>query len=150
MFINTSTLEYPISEAQIRQEFPNTSFPQRFVAPEPYAPVYGTAEPQYNSDTQRLEQIAPVQKDGRWEQAWSVVELTDQEKQERQQIKYTNASHMVRSDRDALLKETDWTQLDDTPITNAKKLEWATYRQALRDVPAQTGFPWDITWPEKP
>ncbi len=147
MFINTSTLEYPISELQIRQAFANTSFPKPFLAPEPYAPVYGTAEPQYNSDTQRIEQIAPVQKDGRWEQAWAVIDLSDSEKQEIQQRKYTSASQSIRSERDALLKECDWTQLADAPVDQAA---WATYRQALRDIPAQAGFPWDITWPAQP
>jgi hypothetical protein len=56
----------------------------------------------------------------------------------------------VRDQRNKLLSESDWTQLDDSPITNAQKLEWASYRQALRDVPDQEGFPFDITWPVKP
>ena len=53
----------------------------------------------------------------------------------------------VREDRNRRLAETDWTQLADAPV-NAQA--WATYRQALRDVTAQAGFPWDIAWPEKP
>ena len=47
----------------------------------------------------------------------------------------------VREDRNRRLAETDWTQLADAPV-NAQA--WATYRQALRDVTAQAGFPWDI------
>ena len=42
----------------------------------------------------------------------------------------------VRRDRDLLLAECDWTQNSDSPLTTEKKAEWATYRQALRDVPA--------------
>ena len=53
----------------------------------------------------------------------------------------------VREDRNKRLTDTDWTQLADAPV-NAQA--WATYRQALRDVTAQAGFPWDIAWPEKP
>jgi hypothetical protein len=56
----------------------------------------------------------------------------------------------VRASRDEKLKDCDWTQLDDTPLSNTVKTTWATYRQALRDIPAQSGFPWTITWPETP
>jgi hypothetical protein len=50
--------------------------------------------------------------------------------------------------RNALLSETDWTQMPDTP--QATKDKWAPYRQALRDVPQQPGFPENIQWPTKP
>jgi hypothetical protein len=53
----------------------------------------------------------------------------------------------VRATRDEKLKDSDWTQVADAPVDKAA---WATYRQALRDVTAQDGFPWTITWPEKP
>ena len=52
----------------------------------------------------------------------------------------------ARSKRDALLKETDHYALSDVTMSDAMK----TYRQALRDVPQQTGFPTSITWPTKP
>ena len=53
----------------------------------------------------------------------------------------------VRATRDAKLAECDWTQVADAPVDKAT---WATYRQALRDVTAQEGFPWTVTYPEKP
>jgi hypothetical protein len=53
----------------------------------------------------------------------------------------------VRATRDAKLAECDWTQVADAPVD---KTVWATYRQALRDVTAQEGFPWTITWPDAP
>ena len=53
----------------------------------------------------------------------------------------------VRATRDAKLAECDWTQVADAPVDKAV---WATYRQALRDVTAQEGFPWTVTYPEKP
>ncbi len=52
----------------------------------------------------------------------------------------------VRKQRDALLAETDHYGLSDVTMTDAM----TTYRQALRDVPAQSGFPASITWPEAP
>ena len=54
----------------------------------------------------------------------------------------------VRAKRDQLLQESDWTQLPDAPHLDVKA--WATYRQALRDVASQPGFPYTITWPTKP
>jgi len=53
----------------------------------------------------------------------------------------------VRASRTQMLNDCDWTQLADSA---ADKTAWATYRQALRDVPSQAGFPWTITWPESP
>ena len=54
----------------------------------------------------------------------------------------------VRATRDTKLAESDWTQARD--VTLANDADWATYRQALRDVPTQEGFPWSVTWPEQP
>ena len=53
----------------------------------------------------------------------------------------------VRADRNARLSASDWTQLADAPVDAAA---WATYRAALRDVPAQAGFPWEVSWPVAP
>jgi len=52
----------------------------------------------------------------------------------------------VRMERDRLLAETDWMALSDTSMT----LDWTTYRQALRDITGQAGFPYSVTWPTKP
>lgn len=56
----------------------------------------------------------------------------------------------VRQDRNGRLTQCDWTQLDDTPLDNVAKGQWASYRQALRDVPDQPGFPFNVTWPTQP
>jgi hypothetical protein len=53
----------------------------------------------------------------------------------------------VRTERDALLAASDWTQVADAPVDQAA---WAAYRQALRDVTAQAGFPDAVVWPVKP
>jgi hypothetical protein len=53
----------------------------------------------------------------------------------------------VRQQRTERLKESDWTQIADS---TADKPTWATYRQALRDISAQSGFPWTVTWPVAP
>ena len=58
-----------------------------------------------------------------------------------------NAADEARKYRNALLTQSDWTQVADAPVDQAA---WATYRQALRDVPAQAGFPENIDWPAVP
>lgn len=60
---------------------------------------------------------------------------------------------VVRTIRNGLLEDSDWTQSPDSPLTTEKKTEWATYRQALRDVPATNSSVTDIdsvVWPTKP
>jgi hypothetical protein len=53
----------------------------------------------------------------------------------------------VRTDRNQRLKDTDWTQVADAPVDKAA---WAAYRQELRDITAQAGFPWEVQWPTQP
>jgi hypothetical protein len=64
-----------------------------------------------------------------------------------------NILEILRLKRDALLTESDWTQVNDSPLTTEKKAEWAVYRQALRDLPANninaTSID-DITFPTPP
>ena len=55
-------------------------------------------------------------------------------------------SKQVREERDRLLAETDYLALSDVTMSSA----WATYRQNLRDIPAQSGFPNSVTYPTKP
>lgn len=56
----------------------------------------------------------------------------------------------IRAQRNLLLTQCDWTQLPDAPLTTEQKQEWAEYRQALRDVPEQAGFPENVAWPLVP
>lgn len=55
----------------------------------------------------------------------------------------------VRAKRNRLLHESDWTQLLNNPLGDSHTL-WATYRQQLRDIPQQEGFPLDVVWPTLP
>lgn len=56
----------------------------------------------------------------------------------------------ARAKRDVLLAETDYLMMPDYPLSESKRAAIAAYRQALRDVPAQSGFPRQIDWPVKP
>ena len=64
-----------------------------------------------------------------------------------------NILEILRLKRDALLAESDWTQMSDSPLSDSKKTEWATYRQTLRDIPSAQSPVTDIDniiWPSKP
>ena len=57
---------------------------------------------------------------------------------------------ILRGERNELLQQSDWTQVPDSPLTDAKKTEWATYRQALRDLPSTTTDFSNPVWPSQP
>jgi len=64
-----------------------------------------------------------------------------------------NVQYWMRQRRTNLLKDTDWTQGEDSPLSAEKKAEWQTYRQALRDVPANNTSATskeDVVWPTPP
>lgn len=56
----------------------------------------------------------------------------------------------IREERNKLLTESDWTQLADSPLDADGKLAWALYRETLRMIPQQDGFPETVNWPPKP
>jgi len=62
----------------------------------------------------------------------------------------TLAGTETRTQRDALLRSCDWTQVVDAPLTDAERAAWLSYRQALRGIPDQLGFPTEIQWPDMP
>ena len=135
-----------VSVSEFRSLFPNTSLPQQlteslinelggdvvFEGPQASPTRYQTAF------ANGVEQI-----DGKWYTKYSVADM------DAEGIAAVDAQHAasVRTERDKKLKDTDWTQVADAPVD---KTAWATYRQSLRDITAQTGFPWEITWPTQP
>ena len=71
------------------------------------------------------------------------------------ELKAAEPMRLLRIQRNQLLQQTDWRMVDDYPMTN--KLDWKTYRQALRDLPAtaepkldENGMLTNVTWPEEP
>ena len=77
---------------------------------------------------------------GDWAEAWAERDMTVEEVQQRDHGK----AEQVRAERNEKLANSDWTALSDVTMT----AEMTTYRQALRDVPAQSGFPQAVEWPE--
>ena len=72
---------------------------------------------------------------------------TAEQEAEYRAMKDAEQAKNVRDGRTQKLKDSDWTQIADS---TADKTAWATYRQALRDLPSATGFPWTMTWPTEP
>ena len=81
--------------------------------------------------------------EGKWYTKYSVADMDV----EAIAAKDAEQAKSVRQSRNDKLKDSDWTQVADAPVDQTA---WATYRQALRDITAQAGFPWAIDWPEQP
>ena len=64
--------------------------------------------------------------------------------------KDTEQAKSVRQSRDDKLKECDWIVIKNLEVNANIPGAWEVYRQALRDIPSQAGFPWTITWPTQP
>ena len=83
------------------------------------------------------------QLDGKWYTKYSVAEMDADAIAE----KDASQAKAMRDQRTDKLSASDWTQVADAPVDKAV---WATYRQALRDITTQSGFPWTVTWPDAP
>jgi hypothetical protein len=143
---NGAVAQYPYGFWQLKAANPHTSFPAQandeLLASFGVRRVFSSTPPAI-TDTQVLEERTPVIVDGRWTQSWAVRDLTSEEVASRNDAKAVE----IRSERNAKLLESDWTQVADAPVDKAA---WVAYRQALRDVPHQTGFPNLVAWPSPP
>lgn len=136
--------QFPYTIGDLRKDNPQTSFPRRI--PDELLASYEVFEvvvdtpPAIDEKTYKavLAEM-PTYANDAWRLGWSVVEKTAEEKQRY----YDAAASRVRSKRDLLLSETDWMALSDNTLTQP----WADYRQALRDLPQQSGFPYNVVWP---
>ena len=140
---------HPVTEENFRLLFPNTSLPWPFVAEDVEPLGFGlwdfSSQPNLGTFEKAVE-VAPVKDEyGRWRQTWAVKPMTEEEVTARTEQEWG----AVRGQRNFLLTRTDWTQLDDTPLANTAKQQWASYRQALRDITAQAD-PFNIEWPANP
>jgi hypothetical protein len=132
-----------ITESEFRSMHRNTSFPATiryeewgydvvFEGPQATVGRYQVAA------RQGVEQV-----NGKWYTKWVAVDMDNDAKT----AKDAEQSKAVRADRNKRIADCDWTQVADSPVDKAA---WATYRQTLRDIPQQAGFPWDIQWPTMP
>jgi hypothetical protein len=96
-----------------------------------------------------MRQGVEQQADGKWYTKYVLgpIFANAQEQAEYETHMDAERAASVRLGRNKKLADCDWTQLADS---TADKSAWATYRQALRDIPSQQGFPWNVTWPTEP
>lgn len=136
-----------VSVSDYREMFPNTSFPAsgpdvKFLQENSCLPV--CVFKAYDSLTEKLASAPPYIEDG---QVFTIAvePLTNSEIEANTESQWAK----IRSQRDLLLSSCDWTQLPDVPFVEQARQEWATYRQALRDVTSQAD-PYNIEWPVAP
>ena len=134
--------------AHYKDLFKNTSFPafgpsDEFLAS---AGVYKVSvfRP-YDRATQKLVPCDPVVEDG-----FAYVVAVEDKTEEEIAADVASKAAKVRAQRDQLIAQSDWKVVRAQETNTQVAEEWATYRQALRDVPAQAGFPHDVTWPDQP
>ena len=148
------------SQGEIRKLNPNVSLPKVWNS-NVYDtlgidPVFETPKPDTTGDYKVVVRDGAEQDaNNNWVQKWverdmfsetteDGVTTTKAEHEAAYQARFdAEAAANVRSQRDQKLKDTDWMGMSDVTMST----EWATYRQALRDIPSQAGFPNTITWP---
>ena len=139
---------YPYTLTDLKRANRGTSWPK--VITDEVAADFGvvpvTPAPQPADDYQiNLERTAVKQGD-EWVEEWIENPATPEEIAERTTAKGND----VRAERNEKLAACDWTQLADSPLDADAKLAWQLYRETLRMVPEQPGFPWNVEWPPEP
>lgn len=142
----TSTVEqYPYTLTDLVRDNPQVSFPSvitdEIAAEFNVFPVVPAEQPPESHDTNQKRTAEHLE--GVWAEAWIVTPASPEEIAERTSIK----EHEVRKERDVKLYGCDWTQLSDVSVD---KPRWGAYRQQLRDLTNQPGFPWNVVWPVSP
>jgi hypothetical protein len=133
-------------ESEFRALFPNTSLPQQLsesLINELGGDVVFEGAQASPTRYQIGFRDGVEQVNGKWYTKYSVADMDA----EAQTALNTTQAEAVRKQRNDKLAACDWTQVEDAPVDKAA---WATYRQALRDVTSQDGFPWTVNWPEAP
>ena len=143
---NGQLQKYPYTLGMLRKDNHNVSFP-KVMTDEIFAQfgvvrVTSTPRPEY--DHTKEFNVTAEQLNGAWVEKWVATDVSAEEIAQRTE----NQANNVRAERNQKLSQSDWTQGKD--IADDVSTAWATYRQALRDVPAQAGFPWTVTWPTQP
>lgn len=148
---NGQVAAYPYTVGDLRRDNPNTSFPKNVPAATMAAfgmfPVGYEAAPDFDPMTHRIQNSnVPELKNGEWVLTKTVVALTAEQIADRDAAKASE----VREKRDDLLSECDWIVVKSYETGANIPAEWELYRQALRDIPSQEGFPHTVEWPTKP
>ena len=141
---------------EFRAMFPNTSMPQQLseeLINEFGGDVVLEGPQASGGDQYQYSQYAGVEQlDGKWYTKYVLGPIFTDSEQEAayKAIKDAEQAESVRQQRDAKLAECDWRVIKALESNTPQDFAWAAYRQALRDITAQPGFPWTIDWPVNP
>lgn len=139
--INGAPERYSLSA--LAADHPEVSFPDvpaaELLAAYDIYPLTRAQIPEHNPLTQILREGVPVQEEGEWVLGWEVETLNADQ-----------AAETIRAARDRQLARTDWIIMKEIEQGRRPPQDWVAYRQALRDLPDQSGFPFDIRWPNPP
>jgi len=147
--VSGSTITYPYSVQNLKNENPSTSFPT--IIADSLLESFNIYKVQTKSsgydsdDTKDVTEVTPTLSGSVYVQTYNITDADEETINKRREIKWSE----VRSNRDSLLSECDWTQFNDSPISGSTLIDWQTYRQSLRDITNQS-TPYDITWPNRP
>jgi hypothetical protein len=146
--IDNQIVAYPYSQTDLVRDNPSTSFPAGGISPASLAewnvfPVHFADQPVVDPRAQRVLELAPSFDGWAWIQQWSVEDIPQAEID----AMTDQQAASVRADRNARIAATDWRVIKALEEGNGLDFDVATYRQALRDVPSQPGFPWNVVWP---
>jgi len=147
--VSGSTITYPYSVQNLKNENPSISFPT--IIADSLLESFNifkveTKSSGYDSDdTKDVTEVTPTLSGSVYVQTYNITDADEETINKRREIKWSE----VRSNRDSLLSECDWTQFNDSPISGSTLTDWQTYRQSLRDITNQS-TPYDITWPNRP
>ena len=156
------------TQGEIRRSMPNTSLPRVWTSSICDSlgidPVLAAPAPGASGEYKVVSRNGVVQDaNGNWVEAYTERDMfsdyTDEDgtvhtKAEQEQAytatKDAEAATAARAERDKLIASCDWMAIKAFEGGTTVSTEWATYRQALRDVPLQAGFPWTVEWPTQP
>lgn len=143
--------KYPYTLDMFREENRNVSLPKflnnKFLETRNIYPVIEDKKPEIDSVNYKLvRKNIPIYEENNWVLKWDILEKTEQEKE----FDYKLISIQVREQRDKLLSETDWLVARAFETKTEISEEWLWYRNELRTIPDQEGFPYNINWPQKP
>ena len=132
-------ITYPYDMTMLKNEHPNTAFPSdisaEVMAEFDVYQVEVSSVPEYDPMTQVARLTSPVYNGTNWASQYEVSNRPEED-----------AAGAVREHRDGKLRSTDSWALSDRTMTQ----DQIDYRQALRDVPSQEGFPYSVVWPTEP
>lgn len=148
--INDEVVKFPYTIHELKLDNPHTSFANNIetdfvtLAEFNIFMVLEGVKPEFDVLSEKVVKADIAKVNDKWIELWQILPLSEDEKNKLKDEK----SFEVRAERNRLLAESDWTQFRD--IDESISAKWVSYRQQLRDISLQEGFPFQVQFPSKP